>query len=101
MARWYNTGGLFADDSRIRCSKCEFDLYDCVHGGSANIEKFKYCPNCGAKMEQKIKMSFKINSTDDFVEACKKIVRKYAEAETESEEAMASGVQEDESEREK
>ncbi len=51
MARWYETGGLFADDSRIRCSDCEFDLYDCVHGGSANIEQFKYCPNCGATMK--------------------------------------------------
>lgn len=97
MARWYKTGGLFVDDTRTRCSECEFDLYDCVHGGSANIEKFKYCPNCGAKMEQKIKMSFKINSIDDFVE----FARKYAEAEAESKETTVSGVHEDESEREK
>lgn len=86
MARWYETGGLFADDTRIRCSDCEFDLYDCVHGGSANIEKFKYCPNCGRKIEQKIKMSFKIHSADDLIEAYKKFARKCAETETESEE---------------
>lgn len=85
MARWYNTGGLFADDSRIRCSNCEFDIYDCVHGGSANIEKFKYCPNCGEKMEQKIKMSFKIHSADEFVKAYKEFVKKCLEVEKESE----------------
>lgn len=81
MARWYKTGGIFADDIRTRCSDCEFDICDCVHGGSPNIEQFKYCPNCGAKMEQKIKMSFKIHSADDFVKAYNEFTRECAKRE--------------------
>lgn len=67
---WRATGGLFADDSRIKCSNCDFDIDDCVHGGSANIEVFKYCPNCGIKMFQPIiKRVDNIHSVEDLTNA--------------------------------
>ena len=37
---------------KIECSECESHIFDRGHANSFNIKnKYKYCPNCGARME--------------------------------------------------
>ena len=37
---------------KIECSECKSHIFDRGHANSFNVKnKYKYCPNCGAKME--------------------------------------------------
>jgi DNA-directed RNA polymerase subunit RPC12/RpoP len=38
---------------KIECSECGSHIFDRGHANSFNVRnKYKYCPNCGAKMEK-------------------------------------------------
>lgn len=48
---WIEIAKYSDGNHKIECSECESHIFDRGHANSYNVKnKYKYCPNCGAKM---------------------------------------------------
>ena len=50
---WIEVAKYSDGKHKIECSECGNYIFDRGHANSQNVkDKYKYCPNCGAKMEE-------------------------------------------------
>ena len=50
---WIEIAKYSDGNHKIECSECKSHIFDRGHANSFNVKnKYKYCPNCGAKMER-------------------------------------------------
>ena len=53
IGRWVEVAKYSDGKHKIECSECGNYIFDRGHANSQNVkDKYKYCPNCGAKMEE-------------------------------------------------